>query len=244
MNTTSSLSEDDDLRLAEYALGVLDADQRQAVDTRLASDPAYAQRLAEWHAHLAPMLEEITDETPPAYVWARIRESLGHRLPSASAAELQPASTVWRSLTLWRWFSAAGVTAALVMAILLVAMLPTEDDVQPAESMLAAALQRDDGEIVFTATLDASRRSLIVVPAGDIAREGRDAELWLIAGDLPPQSLGLLPADGAVRLAVPSELGMLADANSVFAISLEPPGGSPTGLPTGPVVAQGALADI
>jgi anti-sigma-K factor RskA len=83
-----------------------------------------------------------------------------------------------------------------------------------------------------------------VTPAAEIQLEGREAQLWLIAGDLPPQSLGLLPADRAVRLAVPEDLRLLADANSVFAISLEPPGGSPTGLPTGPVVAQGLLADI
>jgi len=66
----------------------------------------------------------------------------------------------------------------------------------------------------------------------------------LIAGDNPPQSLGLLPANGAIRLTIPDDLQALASANSVFAVSLEPPGGSPTGLPTGPVVAQGVLADI
>jgi len=53
-----------------------------------------------------------------------------------------------------------------------------------------------------------------------------------------------LPADGAVRLPIPDNLRALANANSVFAVSLEPQGGSPTGLPTGPVVAQGVLADI
>lgn len=244
MNTTQSLSEDDDLRLAEYALGVLDADQRQFVETQLASAPEYAQRLTEWHERLAPMLEEITDEAPPAYAWARIRDSLGHVHPRALVAEPQPTSTIWSSLALWRGFSAAGLAAALIMAVLLVVMLPAEDGMQPAGTMLTAALQLDNGEMVYTATLDASRRSLIVVPVGDIALDGRAAELWLISGDLPPQSLGLLPVDGAVRLAVPVELGKLANASSVFAISLEPPGGSPTGLPTGPVVAQGALADI
>jgi anti-sigma-K factor RskA len=128
--------------------------------------------------------------------------------------------------------------------VLLVVMQPVAVDLQPTDGMLSTALQLESGQTVYTATLDASRRNLVVVPASEIQLEGRQAQLWLIAGDRPPQSLGLLPADKAVRLEVPEELRLLADANSVFAISLEPPGGSPTGLPTGPVVAQGLLADI
>lgn len=37
MNTTTVLSEEEDLRLAEYTLGVLDADERKAVQELLAS---------------------------------------------------------------------------------------------------------------------------------------------------------------------------------------------------------------
>lgn len=243
MNTIQPLSEDDDLRLAEYALGVLDADERQAVETQVASDLRSAQRLNEWHSHFAPLLDEVASETPPAYAWARIRDSLGHALQPVPTADPAP-SSIWRNLTLWRWFSAAGLAAALVMAVLLVAVLPGEDDVPPAGAMLTAALHSDDGMTVFTATLDASHSSLIVVPAGGLALDGQAAELWLIAGDLPPQSLGLLHASVPVRLLLPAELGRLANASSILAITLEPPGGSPSGLPTGPVVAQGALADI
>lgn len=246
MNTTRLISEEDDQRLAEYALGVLEADERKSVEAQLAADAEYAERLAEWHAHLAPMLAEIADQTPPEYVWARIRDSLGQNPRHEEAVRSRPEGrgSIWESLNAWRWLTAGSAAAALLMAVLLVVMLPREDSLQPIDSMLTAALQLETGQVVYTATLDASRRSLVVVPAAEIQLEGRDAELWLIAGDLPPQSLGLLPADGAARLAVPEELVALASANSVFAISLEPPGGSPTGLPTGPVVAQGVLADI
>jgi anti-sigma-K factor RskA len=244
MNTTRLQSEDDDLRLAEYALGVLDADERKAVETQVATRHEYAQRLAEWDTHLSPMLEELADAAPPEYVWARIRDSLGHSAPVELVGRSESAGGMWDSLALWRWFSVGGLAATVFMAVMLVVTRPGDSDLQPADSMLSAALQLETGQTVYTATLDASRRNLIVTPAAEIQLEGREAQLWLIAGDLPPQSLGLLPADRAVRLAVPEDLRLLADANSVFAISLEPPGGSPTGLPTGPVVAQGLLADI
>jgi anti-sigma-K factor RskA len=37
---------------------------------------------------------------------------------------------------------------------------------------------------------------------------------------------------------------LAAAADATLAVSLEPPGGSPTGLPTGPVIANGKLANL
>jgi anti-sigma-K factor RskA len=56
--------------------------------------------------------------------------------------------------------------------------------------------------------------------------------------------LGLLRADQPVVLALPPELATLAKNNAVLAVSLEPPGGSTTGLPTGPVIATGKLTSL
>ncbi|MGV8842295.1 MAG: hypothetical protein ACOH2I_03400 [Pseudomonas sp.] len=108
------------------------------------------------------------------------------------------------------------------MAVMLVVMLTDEQVLDAQDGMLSAALQLESGQTVCTATLDARRRHLIVIPAAEIQLEGREAELLLIAGDIPQPSFGLLPTDRAVRLAVPEELRSLVDANSVFAISLEP----------------------
>ena len=79
--------------------------------------------------------------------------------------------------------------------------------------------------------------------SGDRAA-GRDFELWVIEGNDAPESLGVIPVGANVRIAVSPELERKIAAGSVFAISLEPEGGSPTGAPTGPVVAAGGLATI
>ena len=69
------------------------------------------------------------------------------------------------------------------------------------------------------------------------ATAGRAYELWLIPdADAPPQSLGLLPASGRQTVTVPAAL------RTQLAVSIEPAGGSPTGLPTGPVIYRGVLA--
>lgn len=62
-----------------------------------------------------------------------------------------------------------------------------------------------------------------------------DYELWAIAGG-PPRPIGVLPRGHG--LIIPA--GSLSPG-VVLAVSLEPRGGSPTGLPTGPVLSQGRL---
>jgi anti-sigma-K factor RskA len=43
---------------------------------------------------------------------------------------------------------------------------------------------------------------------------------------------------------VPEALLPQVNRDAVLAVSLEPPGGSPTGQPTGPVIANGKLASL
>jgi anti-sigma-K factor RskA len=83
-----------------------------------------------------------------------------------------------------------------------------------------------------------------VQPAAFSADATREAELWLIPADGKPRPLGMLRADRAVVITIPRELMAQAVANAVLAVSLEPPGGSTTGLPTGPVIAQGKLTTL
>jgi anti-sigma-K factor RskA len=71
---------------------------------------------------------------------------------------------------------------------------------------------------------------------------GSAFELWAIApGAAHPQSLGVIPPDGVLRLdALPPSVR----DGATLAISIEPPGGSPTRQPTGPVVFVGALSEM
>lgn len=55
-------------------------------------------------------------------------------------------------------------------------------------------------------------------------------ELWIIAPNANPVSLGLLQ-DRPLVVTYPEP-----PAGFVFAVSVEPEGGSPTGQPTGPVI--------
>ena len=224
----SASHEEQDLRLAEYVLGVLSAEERQALERQLDGDQALAQQLVAWQERLAPLVNEIPESAPPAFIWARLRDELGLPVERASRSveERVPAQSpggFFNSLALWRWLSAGSLAAVLVLALVLWPPTPPAPG-QPA--------------------LDAEHKRMVVMPVTTLELEGRVAELWLIAGDREPISMGLLPEQGAASMELPDTLLALAQVSSVFAVSLEPQGGSPTGQPTGPVVAQGELLII
>jgi anti-sigma-K factor RskA len=82
-----------------------------------------------------------------------------------------------------------------------------------------------------------------IVQATDVAAD-RSLELWTLPKGAAPQSLGLVPASGTIKLKL-AQLSASALPNiPALAISLEPKGGSPTGAPTGPVLYSGPLLKI
>jgi anti-sigma-K factor RskA len=220
---------DDELLAAEYALGVLSGAGRGAAEQRVARDGGFARLVVEWEQRLAPWAGEIADVVPPAQVWDRI----------AAALPAQPQDRgLWQSLAFWRGLTlATGALAAACLAALIYLGALTQQ--QP----LVATIE-GDGHRHFVATVDTKRGTVAVVPAAFSADATRVPELWLIPADGKPRPVGLLRADRTVTLALPAELAALAKGDAVLAVSLEPPGGSTTGLPTGPVIATGKLTSL
>lgn len=68
---------DDVVSAAEYVLGLLDPVTRRAAQARLASDSAFAWRVAWWEARLAEWLLEALPVAPGSAAWLRLRTRLG-----------------------------------------------------------------------------------------------------------------------------------------------------------------------
>lgn len=227
------------LQAAEYALGVLDAQARREAERRIANDPAFAAEVAAWEARLAPLLEEAAPVAPPDRVWPRIQASLGHAAPSVNPRETR--ASLWRSLPFWRTAGAAGFAFAAAAMVYIAVQRPP----QPAPGApYVAAIMRDDGSPAFTATIDMQRSTVVVMPLGGaMADATRVPQLWLIPADGKPRSLGVIRRDAAMTLRLSAELRDMA-SGAMLAVSMEPPGGSPTGLPTGPVMAKGRIERV
>ena len=92
------------------------------------------------------------------------------------------------------------------------------------------------------ASADRLGRYLSVKPVGrvDVAAD-RALELWMLPDGASPRSLGLISATGVVRVALSGPADQALRNIPALAVSLEPRGGSPTGLPTGPVLYSGPV---
>lgn len=85
-----------------------------------------------------------------------------------------------------------------------------------------------------------SELSLVALDPPSI-RGDQSLQLWLIPANGKPRSLGLMHTRELNRVDIRRQ--PLA-GNLTLAISLEPHGGSPTGLPTGPVLFNGPLSRL
>jgi anti-sigma-K factor RskA len=166
---------------------------------------------------------------PPAGVWTAIAA----QLPDETA----PRAGMWQSLAFWRVFALASTLAAACLAV--VVYFGALDQQGP----LVAAIE-GGGTRTFVATVDVKRGTVAIVPASFTADATRVPELWIIPADGKPRPVGLLRADQPVTLTLTGELAEFARQKATLAVSLEPPGGSPTGLPTGPVIGAGKLTSL
>ena len=133
-----------------------------------------------------------------------------------------------------------GLLAGVVIALGLIATVPMLSHVavlidKYARPMMVADLDVADGRLVLR---------LKIKPPRDFT--GKTLEVWLVPPDGTPRSLGLLPsAEGGttVALTLPHDIAETL-TSSQLAVSLEPAGGSTTGLPTGPVLFSGAVLPV
>jgi len=235
---------DDELLAAELALGVLEAGPRADAQRRCETDPAFAQRVDGWERRFAPWLLDIEPVEAPGRVWTAIRAQLGWESREGARSRL------WRSLAFWRTASLLASLAAVVA--ILIGRVPAPGPQPPAVAVSPSGtepaakpvttLAHDDGSPGWLASVDRTRGTVLMVPVPSAPdSQGRVPELWLIPPGRAPRSLGLVSIDKAHTVEVPADLRAALAAGSVLAITLEPPGGSPHGAPTGPIIAKGSV---
>jgi len=227
---------DDDVVAAEFVLGVLTAGERADAARRVDTDRSFAMRVAAWEERFSGMNDAFGETAPPASAWTRIEDQLFALDPTKKV----PSAGLWTSLVFWRGLAIAGFA---MLAVLAGAFLTREAQRIAPEPELVAALSAADSNAAFVA-LRESGGTLRITSVGAPPPEGRDHELWVIAGEDAPVSLGLLAGDEAVTAVLPAGIAALDPSQLTLAVSLEPRGGSPTGQPTGPVVAAGKLKNI
>lgn len=227
---------------AEYALGLLTGDDLRRARELERTDAGFREEVARWSGRLAPMLDEVKDAVPPASAWTGIQQRLGISHDSGNVLQLR------RRVHQWRGIAAAMSALAACLAIFIVlrpasrAPAPVEIQRSAAAAPLLAMLGSDQQGTQVVATWDPGAKRLVLAVTGDMPSDSRHShELWVIPPGGQPRSLGTMGTARQSHMQLANALAQLLQQGATIAISVEPPGGSPTGAPTGPVVASGAL---
>lgn len=223
---------------AELALGVLEGEELAEARAMAARDPEFRDEVARWSGRLAPMLDEVEPVTPPDGVWRAIEARLGGPAANDNLVKLQ------RRVGIWRGIAGAAMALAACLAIVLLVQPRTvvPNARQSAASPPMVAMLGDQKQTMLVASWDPMSRQLVLAIAGDMPADPRHShQLWVIPADGKPRSLGVMGDSKQAHMRLAQALAQLMSEGATVAISVEPRGGSPTGSPTGPVVASGAL---
>jgi len=215
-----------DALCGEYLLGTLRGAARRRFDRALREEPPVARRLEYWQGMIAPRYTRMMEAQPPTAVWSRLERELS----------LARYRTPWHKRAgFWRgWAVAATAALVLVLGLQFAGQEPPPAQIAqltgkgPGMPVVAAHLSKDNSTMVLHAS-----RPLIAGPA-------QSYELWLLTPDSKVLSVAVVGTLDT-RFEVPEALrGRLRDGGRL-AISVEPPGGSPTGRATGPVILVGPI---
>lgn len=227
---TTSLNERDQMFAAEFAMGTVENELRKEAQKRYDQDLVFRHEVDQWSERLTPMLDDLAQLQPSAQVWNGIELALDQ----GADKKLSWFAKLYRN-------KIALVSGALAVLVLVVGMNYWPSFISQPGRNLTATLSGEQVQSAMIANYDSKSGKLLVTTNMQVA-DKIDYELWIIAdGQSAPISMGIVAPSGTAELVLPTNIATLLIDGATLAVSQEPIGGSPTGLPTGPVIAVGTL---
>jgi len=231
---------------AQYALGTLRGPARKRFERYMQQHAEAASLQRAWRDRLTALSQAVAQTAPPAGLWERIAASAGVPVARPEPRPAAERARLWNSLAFWRG-------AALLAGLACIALIAgTSGERAPAPvgvaarapefvSTLAAA---SGGDAYLLRVNPQSGELWIRAIAAQSAGAQHDYELWLLPAQGTPASLGVISQSGTASIALSKGIADRVAGASAFAVSVEPPGGSPTGAPTGEVRYSGPVYSL
>jgi anti-sigma-K factor RskA len=216
----------------EYVLGLLDVEAARAIEARIEREVDLRAAVAYWERRLIGLAGAAAPIAPGPALWARIATSVALRVAPANDRAPRRRAPLLARVALWRALAGAGFAAALI-ALFVAFGVP-----RPGPAYAVVLQATADRSVGWIGEADRSGRLRFVPLARAEVPPDRALELWARADDPQgPISLGVIPTDRSFTVTAGDAPRL--EAGQLFAISLEPAGGSPSGRPTGPVLFAG-----
>lgn len=233
------MADNSNMQAAEYVLGTLNAAERHSLERRIAREPELAQAVADWAMRFAPLDRAVDPVAPPSALWNSIQAELPALLrpaltliPGGAPAATNRAVSRWRAL-------AIGMSALAAMLIVGIVTREMLQKPQPnAQLNYVAVVNRGGDQPALIVRVDLATGTVLVRPVSTETPADKSLELWVIKASDAPKSMGVIGRD-VQKLTLP--VSLKAGDDTVFALTVEQIGGSPTGSPTSAPVYAGKL---
>lgn len=211
----------------EYALGLMEGQDRVEFEARLVDDAQLREEVARWQEHFAALGMQVEEVAPPASVF----EHLKRELWSENALPWRRRIRIWE-------YALGGIAAALVAYV----VYNTNDLTTQSGPILQAQIQAEPSGLHVAMAFSRETDLLRIEYSGPQPEAGRTYELWAIVDGNAPVSLGVLQHERISAFRLNTAQARLVRVGVTLALSDEPTGGSPTGAPTGAVLGVGAIS--
>jgi anti-sigma-K factor RskA len=202
----------------KYALGSLTSGAHRRFEKLLLDDRALRAEVAQWDETLIKLTLQLTPQSPPPRVWSAIQARVS---PSAS-----------RPARFWQWLGGAAAAMSVVIAVVI--------SMQTTPALYQATLNSDANVAALAVTAHTSTLDISQLALNQVASD-RSLELWIVPAQGKAISLGVIPPEGKVSIQLTPAQKREIGNRTLLAVTLEPLGGSPTGVATGPILYKGYL---
>lgn len=215
----------------DYVLGLLENAQAADVEAGMETDDDLRAAITASRERFLPLDTGVEPAAVNDGLWTDIEARLPPQPKTGTGRPLRTAND--NSRNGWKSVAVSAIAATVVMAVGLAFSL-----MRTVEPLVIAVLLNESGEVQAVVEDFGNERAAIRMLADFDVPRGKTIQVWTLPSrDVGPVSLGLIEGVRSTRLDGPALPSPRND--QLYEITLEQTGGSPTGRPTGPILAKG-----
>ncbi|XHE14310.1 anti-sigma factor [Agrobacterium deltaense] len=215
----------------DYVLGLLEASDAEAIEAAMERDGELRAAIAKSRERFLPLDTGVEPAAVNGELWNNIESRLLPQEKSTTNRPIRTANDNKRNR--WRSIAISAIAATVVLAAGLTFSLT-----RTAEPLVIAVLLNEAGEVQAVVEDFGNEKATVRMLADFAVPQDKTIQLWTLPSrEVGPVSLGLIDGVRSARLEGPAL--PIPRSDQLYEITLEQAGGSPTGRPTGPILAKG-----